>query len=206
MIRVVGRVVARLRFTIAIAMILVATQLIAADQAMHRRLVRDLGTTWNLLVGGQVWRLATAVMVEDQPGIRWSIIVPFIWVGVAEWYFGWRRTCTVFFLTDWLSTIVILVVLRIAANHSSWSAAEIAMLDCGTSAAIYGTIAAFCASRRGPNAWIGPTLVVQSLVTIWLTNRRLFDVEHLGAAAVGICFGLWFGTHPVRQRTRVLAD
>ena len=33
---------------------------------------------------------------------------------------------------------------------------------------------------------------MQSLITIWLTNRRLFDIQHVVAAAVGIGFGLWF--------------
>ncbi|MEO6123487.1 MAG: hypothetical protein ABIR32_07225, partial [Ilumatobacteraceae bacterium] len=62
--------------------------------------------------------------------------------------------------------------------------------------AIYGTLAALCASRRGPNAWLAPTIVIQSLVTIWLINRRLFDIQHVVAASVGIGFGLWFAHHP----------
>ncbi|MEP7203755.1 MAG: hypothetical protein ABI894_14160 [Ilumatobacteraceae bacterium] len=188
MIRVLGR----LRFTLALAAVLVTTQLVLHDRVLHHRMVGWFGTRWQLLLHGQVWRLATAVLVEDQPGIRWSIMVPFLWVGVAEWHLGWRRTGLVFFLTDWLSTVPVLIVLRIASAHSVWSATELARLDVGTSSAIYGTLAAFCASRRGSNAWLAPTIVMQSLITIWLTNRRLFDIQHLVAAGVGIGFGLWF--------------
>ena len=188
MIRVLGR----LRFTLAVAAVLVTTQLMVHDRSLHRRMVGWFGTTWQLLLHGQVWRLATAVLVEDQPGIRWSIMVPFLWVGVAEWHLGWRRTGLVFFLTDWLSTVPVLIVLRIASAHSVWSATELARLDVGTSSAIYGTLAAFCASRRGSNAWLAPTIVMQSLITIWLTNRRLFDIQHVVAAGVGIGLGLWF--------------
>ena len=188
MIRLLGR----LRFTLAVAAVLVTTQLMVHDRSLHLRMVGWFGITWKLLLHGQVWRLATAVLVEDQPGIRWSIMVPFLWVGVAEWHLGWRRTGFVFFLTDWLSTVPVLIVLRIASAHSTWSATELARLDVGTSSAIYGTLAAFCASRRGSNAWLAPTIVMQSLITIWLTNRRLFDIQHVVAAGVGIGFGLWF--------------
>ncbi len=188
MIRVLGR----LRFTLAVACVLIAAQLFSHDRAQNRQMIGWFGTTWNLLLHGEVWRLATAVLVEDQPGIRWSIMVPFLWVGVAEWHLGWRRIGLVFFLTDWLSTVPVLIGLRIASSHSAWSAGELARLDVGTSSAIYGTLAAFCASRRGTNAWLAPTIVMQSLITIWLTNRRLFDVQHVLAASVGIGCGLWF--------------
>ena len=185
----------RLRFTIVVATCLIVVQILSHQRVDDVRMVRRFGTSWELLTGGQVWRLATGVLVQGTPGIRWSIMVPFLWVGVAEWHLGWLRTGTVFFLTDWLSTVPILTVLRIHARHSTWAAAQISHLDCGTSAAIYGTLAAFCASRRGANAWIGPTLALQSLVTIWLTNRRLFDVQHIVASCVGVAFGLWFGRH-----------
>lgn len=194
--RRVLRTLGRLRFTIMLAVILIVVQTVSRRRAEDARMLRRFGTTWHLLVSGQLWRLATGVLVQGTPGIRWSIMVPFLWVGVAEWFLGWRRTGTLFFLTDWLSTVPILIVLRIHSAHSAWAAMEIRRLDCGSSAAIYGTLAGFCASRRGPNAWIGPTLALQSLVTIWLTNRRFFDVQHLVASCVGVGFGLWFGRHP----------
>jgi hypothetical protein len=180
----------RLRFTLVLGMVVLAIQLSLSSPATHARAVRTFGTNWHTLVTGHLWRLVTGVLTEDQPGVRWSILIPFIWVGVAEWYLGWRRTSVVFFLSDWLSTIPVLIVLRVASAHSVWSAREIVRFDCGSSSAIFGTIAAFCASRRGPNWWIAPALLVQSMVTIWLTNRRLSDVQHLVAIGVGLGFGL----------------
>jgi hypothetical protein len=187
----------RFRFTLLVGAIVVALQFSLSDPRRHSRAVRALGTNWHSLATGHVWRLVTGVLTEDQPGIRWSILIPFIWVGIAEWYLGWRRTAMAFFLCDWLSTIPVLVVLRVAASHSLWSAQQIVRFDCGSSSAIFGTLAAFCASRRGRNAWIAPVLLVQTMVTIWLTNHRLSDVQHLAAIAVGLILGLAFGGRPM---------
>ena len=194
--RQVAQPLLRLRFTLLIGVVVLTIQLSLSSPATHARAVRTLGTNWHTLVTGHVWRLVTGVLTEDQPGLRWSILIPFIWVGVAEWYLGWRRTSVVFFLSDWLSTIPVLIVLRIASAHSLWSAGEIVRFDCGSSSAIFGTLAAFCASRRGPNWWIAPALLVQSMVTIWLTNHRLSDVQHLVAIGVGLAFGVI-----IRQRS-----
>jgi hypothetical protein len=35
------------------------------------------------------------------------------------------------------------------------------------------------------------------MVTIWLTNRRLFDVQHLIAIGVGLVIGFVFFREPV---------
>jgi hypothetical protein len=182
-----ARAIARLRFTLLIGAVVVA--LSYGDRTAHVRTVKRLGINWHTLASGQVWRLATAVLIQGQPGLRWSILLPFVWVGIAEWHLGWRRTAIAFFLTDWLSTVSVLVVLRFESVHSLWSAQQIAGFDSGSSSAIYGTLAAFCASRTGPNAWIAPGILVQSMITIWLTNHRVFDVQHLVAIAVGLMLG-----------------
>jgi hypothetical protein len=185
-----AQLISRLRFTLLIGVVVLAIQLSLSSPSTHARAVRALGTNWHTLASGRVWRLVTGVLTEDQPGVRWSILIPFFWVGVAEWYLGWRRTAIVFFVSDWLSTIPVLVVLRLASTHSVWSAQEIAQFDCGSSSAIFGTLAAFCATRRGPNAWIAPAILVQSMITIWLTNHRLSDVQHLVAIGIGLALGL----------------
>lgn len=188
--------VRRLRFTLLIGTVVVGLQVLSRDAARHRRLVRAMGLNWPNLAAGRVWRLATGLLVEDQVGLRWSILVPFLWVGVAEWFLGWRRTALTFFATDWVSSVIVLVGLRIHAPHSAWSARELIRLDTGTSAAIYGTLAALCASRRGDQRWLSTLVLTQGMFTIWLTNRRLFDVQHLLAIAVGIALGVWFGRRP----------
>jgi hypothetical protein len=154
-----------------------------------------LGINWHTLATAQWWRLITDTLVQGRPGLRWSILIPFMWVGVAEWHLGWRRTGAAFFVTDWLSTVPTLLVLHVASSHSAWSLQQAVRFDGGSSAAIYGTLATFCASRRGPNSWIAPTLLVQSMVTIWLTNHRLFDIQHLVSIGVGLVMGFVFFRH-----------
>lgn len=191
--RTVRRVIGRLRFTLLIGAVVLALQMVPGGTKTNIEAVRSLGINWHTLATGQVWRLVTDVLIEGRPGLRWSILIPFLWVGVAEWYLGWRTTAIAFFVTDWLSTVPTLVVLRLASTHSLWSAQQIARFDSGSSSAIYGTLAVFCASRRGPNAWIAPVLLVQTMVTIWLTNHRLFDVQHLLSIAVGLLLGIAAG-------------
>lgn len=202
--RGVTALVLRLRFTLLIGAVVLALQFSFSGTRIHGRAVRALGTNWHTLATGHVWRLVTGVLTQDQPGVRWSILIPFLWVGVAEWSLGWRRTAMAFFLCDWLSTVPVLVVLRVAASHSLWAAQQIVRFDCGSSSAIFGTLAAFCASRRGPNAWVAPVLLAQTMVTIWLTNHRLSDVQHLAAIAVGLMLGLVIrlrGTRSTRSST-----
>lgn len=182
--------IVRLRFTLLIGAVALAVQLTLADPTTHTRAVRTLGTNWHTLATGQLWRLVTGILTEDKPGLRWSILFPFVWVGVAEWYLGWRRTAVVFFVSDWLSTVPVLVVLRLASTHSLWSAQEILKFDCGSSSAIFGTLAAFCASRRGPNAWIAPAVLVQAMLTMVLTDHRVADVQHLVAVGIGLVLGV----------------
>ena len=121
--------------------------------------------------------------------MRWSILIPFIWVGVAEWYLGWRRTSVVF------SPLRMVQhdpcpdrAARCVRPQRVVGAVEIVRFDCGSSSAIFrNRCCVFCASRSGgPNWWIAPALLVQSMVTIWLTNHRLSDVQHLVAIGVGL--------------------
>jgi hypothetical protein len=196
------RLLGRLRFSLLLGAVVVALQLLPGGATANANAVRWLGINWHTFASGQIWRLVTDVLIQGRPGLRWSILIPFLWVGVAEWHIGWRLTAIAYFVTDWLSTVPTLIVLRLASTHSQWSAQQIARFDSGSSAAIYGTLATFCASRRGPNAWIGPVLLVQTMVTIWLTNRRLFDVQHLVSIGVGLLLGFFAARAPTRPKGR----
>ena len=187
-----GRTVpGRLRFTLLLTAVLLLLQGLPGGVTANRKVVRAFGITWHTFATGQLWRLVTDVLVQGRPGLRWSILLPFVWVGIAEWHLGWRRAAFAFFVTDWVSTVSTLIVLRMDV-HSHWAARQIAIFDSGSSAAIYGTLAAFLASRCGPNSWIAPVLLVQTMVTIWLTNHRLFDVQHLISITVGLVLGVAF--------------
>jgi hypothetical protein len=192
-LRIAQALVGRLRFTLLLTSVLLLFQKLPGGSRSNANEVRTFGINWHTFATGQWWRLITDVLVQGRPGLRWSILIPFLWVGVAEWHLGWRRTAIAYFVTDWLSTVPTLIALRVASTHSHWSAQQIAIFDSGSSSAIYGTLAAFCASRRGPNSWIAPVLLVQTMITVWLTNHRLFDVQHLVSIAVGLVLGVaWF--------------
>lgn len=191
-LRIARALVGRLRFTLLLTGVLLLFQKLPGGSRSNANVVRTFGINWHTFATGQWWRLISDVLVQGRPGLRWSILIPFLWVGVAEWHLGWRRTAIAYFVTDWLSTVPTLIALRLASTHSHWSAQQISIFDSGSSSAIYGTLAAFCASRRGPNSWIAPVLLVQTMITIWLTNHRLFDVQHLLSIGVGLVLGFAF--------------
>ena len=188
--------IGRLRFTGSLALVLLTLQRWPGGARTTNEMMRRFGINWHSLATAQWWRLMTNVLVQGRPGLRWSILIPFLWVAVSEWHLGWQRTAVSFFVSDMLSTVPTLVALHLASAHSTWALGEANAFDGGSSAAIYGTLAVFCASRRGRNSWIAPTLLVQTMVTIWLTNHRLFDVQHLLAIAAGLIIGYVFFREP----------
>ena len=137
---------------------------------------------------GQLWRLVTDVLVQGKPGLRWSILIPFIWVGIAEWHLGWRRTAIAFFVTDWVSTVSTLIVLRTVPCAQPLGRPA----NCNLRHWFVGSDLRHTEdfTLRGPNSWIAPVLLVQTMVTIWLTNHRLFDVQHLISITVGLVLGV----------------
>ena len=136
------RSIARLRFSVVVAMVLITTQLIANESAMHRLFGSDspqLPTTAaNHSCQPQLPNTAARRLRNRQARER----------GVGgDLRHDRRRACV-----------------------------------------------ATAARMRG-----SPTRMDQSLVTIWLTSRRVFDVQHIRAAALGIGLGLSFGRQTLRS-------
>src|SRR5437899_1529654 len=98
-------VLSRLQFTLMLTTVLLLFQELPRGTRSNAEVVNRFGINWHTLANGQIWRLVTDVLVQGAHGVRWSIMIPFLWVGVAEWHLGWRRTATTFFVTDWISTI-----------------------------------------------------------------------------------------------------
>ncbi|MEO6629918.1 MAG: phosphatidylglycerol lysyltransferase domain-containing protein, partial [Aquihabitans sp.] len=105
---------------------------------------RSFGLAWADLVHLQLWRIFTAPLVQTHAGIIWSIVLlVFLIVPVAERRLGTRLTVMVFFLGDALSTIPILVALRVAGGLGNEHALANSMVrDSGSSSGSWALAAA----------------------------------------------------------------
>ncbi|MEO5723698.1 MAG: phosphatidylglycerol lysyltransferase domain-containing protein [Ilumatobacteraceae bacterium] len=205
---VLGRlrdIVRRLPATLSLgALVLWFMGITAQDPDAHPGILKALGLAWRDLLHLQLWRLPTAELVETRPGLLLSNVALFFLVlPIAEWRLGTRRTVVTFFVCDWISTLITLVSLRVAAPFDHHAAALLRMRDGGPSAgawALAATIAIMLPWRR-------PRLVLTAMVFGFLGvavvfHHRLFDLQHLLAALAAVAIALLPGVIKRRRAPR----
>jgi hypothetical protein len=112
-----------------------------------------------------------------------AVVVP----PLAEWRLGSRTTPLIFFGGDWLSTVPILLGLRLAAAGSGHAAELAATPDVGSSAGGWALAAALAWSSP-PGRWrrLAVAAVLGGLTIVAVTYHRLFDIQHLTSATLVI--------------------
>ena len=181
----VRRMARRLPFSCAligvITWLMVVTRI---DSDSHKTLLRAIGLSWHDLIRLQVWRLPTSQFMQTSPGLVWSIVgLCFIAAPIAEWRAGTTKAIAMFFLCDWVSTITVLIgdqIVRGAAAHPS-------LRDAGSSSGAWALtmlVLSTITNRRLRNAGLG--VASAFLVTALVVHHRLFDVQHLVAAATAL--------------------
>jgi hypothetical protein len=194
------------RFPFTAALVGLTTWLMivsAIDVYVYRQFNRHLALGWQDLMRLQLWRLPTAQLLQDRPGWVWSILVMMVvLVPLAEWRLRSGQTIVLFFLGDWCSTLPVLVAMRAAAVLGSSSAATVvARRDSGSSSGLWALAAALAWSMPNRRARLS-VLAVEgaALVGPLLRYHRLFDFQHLLAAAAGL--GLAADWTSLIERTR----
>ncbi len=159
--------------------------------ASHLRLTTHFGLRWADL-GHQPWRLATAMFVQSKPGVRPTIAALLAMFPIVERRLGSRLTLAAMLFGDWISTISVLLALRIAAaNHRSWAAAELVLRDGGISSAVHAVAAtAIAASRPSPARSVAGIVALAWVLQRLVWGRQLFDIQHAVAAVVGAGIGI----------------
>jgi hypothetical protein len=151
----------------------------------------------------QLYRLVSATFVQDHGGLRWSILglVPLLMV--AEMVMGSHRLAVVFFVGDIVSSLLVLVALRIGASFGSGTAADLlAIRDGGTSSALFASLmAASWLLSRPQLRWGAVGLLGLTLLAAAVVFHRLFDAQHLVAAIVGLWCGELFAVRRLARRT-----
>ncbi len=179
------------RFAVSAAIVTLITWLMAAtaiDQASYETFQRHFALGWSDLLRFQIWRLPTSQFLQTRPGwVLSNLILVAAFLPLAEWRLKSRWTVTVFFLADWISTLTVLVGVRIVAAMGNLTAQGIiASRDSGVSSGVWGLVGAL--AWRLPSRWrawgLGALFVILGSELVWY--QRMFDIQHLLAAASGV--------------------
>ena len=154
-------------------------------------LQKHFAVNWQTLSSGQLHRFLFSPFFQANAGYSWTILLLVtISVPLYELNSGAIRTAFTFVLGDILSSSSVLLVLKLAAEFGSSSAARIITEpDSGASAGCFACIGALCVSLPRPFqqfalAGLGAFLVIR--IAGW---QSLSDCQHAVAALVGIL--LW---------------
>jgi hypothetical protein len=186
----VQRLVTGHPFTIAllsvVAWFMAAT---AISGATFRSLLRRFGMDWRDLVHLQLWRLPTSQLLQPHPGLVWSnIVLLLVTVPLAERRIGSRAAVAVFFLSDWLSTLVVIFGVRVWALAGDVHAEVVLRTrDSGASSgtwALATAIAWTLPPGRLRRIALGGIAVI--LTAELVLDRMMFDLQHALAALAAI--------------------
>ena len=182
------RIARRVPFSCALIGVITWLMLITAiDTDSHPTLLRAIGLSWHDLIRLQVWRLPTSQLMQTSPGFVLSIVgLCFVAAPIAEWRAGTVKAVIVFFLCDWVSTITVLVGRQIVggapAEHPS-------IRDAGSSSGAWALTLLALSTIPNRRARIGALATAGAfLLATLVIHRRLFDVQHLAAAALAVLY------------------
>lgn len=207
--RAVVGLLRRVPFTVALLGLILVCALVTGT---HRRatdgsaLLHQVGYGLPALREGRPWTLLTGIFFGLFPlmlvGIAWIVA---LFVGAYEFRSGTRRAAIVFFVTQiggaFLAAVA--VVWPLTATGWSWARHLAAARDVGASAGAYGCAAALTASLpRNLRTPARVALLVFLALQLAVTHR-IWDIEHLLAAFLGLGLGVLLLTDEERQ---VLAE
>ena len=146
--------------------------------------------------------MVTGPLVQTKPGFVWSnVLLVLLIVPLAERVVGSRQTLLVFFVGDWLSTLPILVVLRLLGAFGNAGALDHALTrDAGSSSGTWALAGALVAALKRPRlryGVVGVALIAH--LALWMIFRQIFDLQHLAATGVGFALAT-FSTSPEENR------
>jgi hypothetical protein len=161
-------------------------------RADHQSILDAVGFDLEALKSGRLWTMPAATLVQAQPGIKWHMVLLVLALGPLEYMAGSLWALLVFFLTDWVSSLLTTLMLWALAGMGSDTAERLVHTpDMGSSAAALGVLAA------------AGTMLPSGLAAVALGGLFVFlgasfawwglDVAtaHLTAAAIGVALG-WF--------------
>ncbi len=180
----------RVPFTIFIITVIVAVELSTAfDRDGFDRMQQSLHYNWADIVDHyQLYRIATALFVQDGPGLRIGIVFLVPLLAIGEFLLRTRKAAVAFFAGDLVSTFAVLLASRVMSAFGSVSAERFLLVrDGGVSSAMFAVIAGAVTAlpwrtvRRAAAAALAMYFVLSGLL-----EQRPYSVQHPLAAIVGV--------------------
>ncbi len=185
--------------TILIVSLVVTIQLATNGDttAQQLPLLDQFGFDWDYLVDGRWWHLFTGTLVQSKPGYHYSMVLVVVSaVGILELMAGSRWTLGVFFVGDWISSLLGTLLLRLlSANGFAEATPLLSFPDAGTSGAAHVAyaVAATLFPRRVAFFLYG--LILGVTIILLFSQQLSAAVTHLCAVLGGGAFG-WFYLRP----------
>ena len=193
--RTIGATLRRMPFTLALLGVIILCALLTnlfGEMISHSEALRRSGYGLPALREGRIWTLLTGIFLEIYPWlVAGNIWLVALFVGGYEARAGSKHVALVFFTTQiggaFLTAVAI--VWPLTATGWTWAQHLEQASDLGASVGALGCAAALTAgfARR----WRVTTraILFGALVALLLVTHRIWDIEHLLAATLGVGLG-----------------
>lgn len=188
--------------------IFLAVVTLAFETATHFRpglypsLQRHFALSWDSLEEFQFHRILLSAFIQTSAGYSTTIFgLTSVIVPGYEFREGTRRALTLFFLGDWLSTLSVLVVLKVAGDLGNGTAARLASEpDSGSSAGGFACLGALILGLPPRYRLVAIAALAGFFAVRFTFWHRLFDFQHALASLVGMA--LWAALEYRQTRAR----
>lgn len=190
--------------TIAISVLILSIAYVTAGTSHvdHRLLIDNTGLDLTKVLNWQLWTLPASTVIQSSPGIGEKLaILTVVGLALIESIAGSVRAALTFFLSDWISaplTILVAWPLAHLGFHQAYRVLD--RPDTGSSAAALGALAA--ALMFLPGRWrIAPIAALFTVLLLLLPSPGLSaNIAHLLGTLTGAVFGyLWARRLPNRR-------
>jgi hypothetical protein len=153
----------------------------------HPWLIEHFADSWDRLRVGEIWRVFTSAFVQSKHGFVLGIMLLMWLLPLAESRLGSRTAATAFFAGDWISSLAVMIAMRLtAAVGIAASAHALGRLDSGASAGFYACGGAFLVSlTRGRMRTVLALVLVGDLIIEGVRTHMLAEIQHPVAVLVG---------------------
>ncbi len=154
----------------------------------------DAGSlAWDDLLELQVWRIVTSPLIQPRPGFLPSNVqLLLLFVPLAAVVVGPARAVIGFFVSDWLSSLPTLVVLRLlGAAGDDWALGQARAPDAGSSSGAFGLAGIVVVTPRRRPVRVALVLILAAFHCYRLARFHfLFDAQHAAASTAGLLVGV----------------
>lgn len=177
-----------LTLTTAVLIVGILTATIFRDD--HQRLLDAVGMDLETLQSGRVWTMPSATLIQAEPGVTWhQLALMLVSLALLESQAGGMQALVTFFLADWISApLTVLALWGLGAMGSDTAARFARTPDMGSSAAIFGALAAATVLLPNPLRVASVAGLLGYLSAALAFQRLDVALAHLLAALIGIAF------------------